>query len=65
MKVVITAQGNTPDSEVDPRFGRAERFLIVDVETGEFEVLDNSASLPPSDVETTRNTAPLLPIIAS
>ena len=38
MKVVVTAQGSTLDSPVDPRFGRARYFLVVETETGEFTV---------------------------
>ena len=30
-------------SEMDPRFGRAPYFLLVDTETGEHEVVENSA----------------------
>ncbi len=43
-RIAISTAGDNLEAAVDPRFGRAERFLIVDVETGEFEVLDNSAS---------------------
>jgi len=35
MKIAITATGNTLDSMVDPRFGRAAWFLIIDTETKE------------------------------
>lgn len=45
MKVAVTAKGTTLDSDVDPRFGRAAYFLIVDTETLEFEVVDNSKNL--------------------
>jgi predicted Fe-Mo cluster-binding NifX family protein len=30
------------DSEVDPRFGRARQFAVVDTATGEIEVIDNA-----------------------
>jgi predicted Fe-Mo cluster-binding NifX family protein len=40
-KICITAKGKDLDSEVDPRFGRAQNFLFVDPETLEFEVLEN------------------------
>jgi len=39
--ICATAQGPDLDSEVDPRFGRAPYFLIVDPDTMEFEVLTN------------------------
>jgi len=45
MKVVVTAQGNTLQSPVDPRFGRARYFLLVDTETGEFTAHDNAQNL--------------------
>ena len=38
MKVVVTAQGNDMSSEIDLRFGRAKFLLVVDTETGDFEV---------------------------
>ncbi len=44
MKVAITAQGTDLDAEVDPRFGRAAYFLIVDSESLAFEALDNGAN---------------------
>jgi len=45
MKVVVTAQGNTLQSPVDPRFGRARYFLLVDTDTGQFTVHDNTQNL--------------------
>ena len=33
MKIAITAQGPELDAAVDPRFGRAAYFLIVDTDT--------------------------------
>lgn len=44
MKIAITATGNTLDSMVDPRFGRASWFLIVDTDTRQLiEAIDNTA----------------------
>ena len=44
MKIAITATGNTLDSMVDPRFGRAAWFLIIETETQELlEAVDNTA----------------------
>jgi predicted Fe-Mo cluster-binding NifX family protein len=42
MKIAVTSKGKSIDSEVDPRFGRAAYILVVDTESLEFEVLDNS-----------------------
>ncbi|MCD4718839.1 MAG: NifB/NifX family molybdenum-iron cluster-binding protein [Desulfobacula sp.] len=42
MKVAVTSQGDTLDSQLDPRFGRAAYILIVDTETLEFEAFDNN-----------------------
>jgi predicted Fe-Mo cluster-binding NifX family protein len=44
-KVVITTTGETPDAPMDPRFGRAARFLVYDLDSKSFEVIDNSESL--------------------
>ena len=41
MKIAVTSTGKTLDSQVDPRFGRAAYFIIVDTETGDFNVIDN------------------------
>ncbi len=45
MKVVVTATGTTVDSAVDPRFGRAAAFILVDTESGEIQVQDNQAGV--------------------
>ena len=45
MKIAVTAQGGELTSELDPRFGRAQWFVIVDTESGEHEGLDNSAGV--------------------
>lgn len=42
MKIAVTSKGKTLDAEVDPRFGRAAHILIVDTDTLEFEVMDNT-----------------------
>ena len=45
MRIAVTSQGCTVDDEVDPRFGRARTFLIVDSETNAMEVVDNEQNL--------------------
>jgi len=45
MKVAITSQGPDMNSAVDPRFGRAKCFIVVDTDTGDFAVHDNSQNL--------------------
>lgn len=45
MKIAVTSKGILLDSEVDPRFGRAPYIVIVDVDTMEFEAVDNSANV--------------------
>lgn len=45
MKVVATAEGSNLDSPVDPRFGRARYFLLVDTETGNVTAHDNVQNL--------------------
>jgi predicted Fe-Mo cluster-binding NifX family protein len=45
MKIVVTSQGADLDSPVDPRFGRASYFLLVDTETDQFTVHDNDPTL--------------------
>ncbi|MBU4176148.1 MAG: NifB/NifX family molybdenum-iron cluster-binding protein [Proteobacteria bacterium] len=46
MKIVISSTGPDLDSSVDPRFGRAAYFLIVDSESGELhESINNAAGM--------------------
>jgi len=42
MKICITSQGDSLDSQVDPRFGRCQYFIIADTENSDFEVVQNS-----------------------
>ena len=42
MKIAVTSQGNTLDSQIDPRFGRAAYIIVLDTETLEFEAFDNN-----------------------
>jgi predicted Fe-Mo cluster-binding NifX family protein len=41
LKICITSQGDNLDSQVDPRFGRCQYFIIVNIENLEFEVIQN------------------------
>jgi predicted Fe-Mo cluster-binding NifX family protein len=43
-KIAISAEGPTLDDVLDPRFGRAAGFLIVNPQTMEHEYLDNGAA---------------------
>lgn len=45
MKICITSNGSTPESGLDPRFGRCAYFIIVDLETGEHTAVRNEAGL--------------------
>lgn len=45
MKIVVTAQGAEMESPVDPRFGRAKYFVLVDTETGQHQAHDNAQNL--------------------
>ena len=45
MKILITARTPTMEGEVDPRFGRAAWFVVIDTETGEFRGVDNDQNL--------------------
>ena len=44
MKICVTATGTTMDAAVDPRFGRAAYFLIIDSETMAIEAVPNTAA---------------------
>lgn len=45
MKLAITAQGTDKQALLDPRFGRAKYFVVVDTETGGLSAIDNSVNL--------------------
>jgi predicted Fe-Mo cluster-binding NifX family protein len=47
MKIAIASSGKTLESQVDPRFGRCPYFLIIDSETEDFEVFENTAGQVP------------------
>ena len=41
MKIAISSTGKSLDSQMDPRFGRCQYFILVDPETMEFEAFEN------------------------
>lgn len=43
-KIAVTSEGPTLDARVDPRFGRAAGFVIVDLATMKTEYVDNGGS---------------------
>lgn len=45
MKIAITSTGPNLEAGMDQRFGRAQMFLIVDTETGQFTAVDNTQNL--------------------
>ena len=45
MKVAVTAQGEDLLSDIDPRFGRCRFFLIVDIDTMDFESVSNENAM--------------------
>jgi predicted Fe-Mo cluster-binding NifX family protein len=45
MKIAVTVERPDPDAPVDPRFGRAPYFLVVDSETMAWEVVENKQQL--------------------
>jgi len=49
MLIAITAQENSLQSEIDPKFGRAAYYLIVNTVTGEVTTHDNSDGINASN----------------
>jgi len=43
MKVAVTTSGEDLSGPVEPHFGRCPRFIVVDTETMEFEIIQNTA----------------------
>ncbi len=45
MKIAVTSTGTELASNIDPRFGRAAYFIIVNPNTMEYEVVENKQAL--------------------
>ncbi len=45
MKIAFSTSGSDLNAALDTRFGRAAKFLVLDLENGEFEVIDNQQNL--------------------
>ncbi len=43
-KIAVTCEEDSLDSQVDPRFGRAAGFLIIDPDTMKFEYINNGST---------------------
>ena len=41
MKICITAEGDNLESKVDPRFGRCQYFIFYNIDTSQFEAVQN------------------------
>ncbi len=60
MKVAITASEPSMDAPIDSRFGRAGYFLVVDIDSGGHEVIENSQNLQAAQgagIQAARNVA--------
>jgi len=45
LKIVFSTSGETLSSPLDSRFGRAPKFLVYDLDSESFEVIDNQQNL--------------------
>jgi len=45
MKLCISSTGRDLNAAIDPRFGRAAGYILVDSDSGAFEYLENAAAL--------------------
>ncbi|MDD4307422.1 MAG: NifB/NifX family molybdenum-iron cluster-binding protein [Thermoplasmata archaeon] len=45
MKIAITSTGKDLESQVDPRFGRCQHFIVLDPDTMKFSSHDNQAGM--------------------
>ena len=45
MRVIVSSTGPSVDEALDPRFGRARCFILLDTETGDQEIIENTQNL--------------------
>ena len=45
MKVAVSATGENLDAQIDPRFGRCQYFIIVDVDSLKYEAVLNESAM--------------------
>lgn len=45
MKIAISTAGEDVNAQVDPRFGRARSFMVCELDSGEWQLLENSPNL--------------------
>jgi len=45
MNIAVTSQGESMDSQIDPRLGRTKFFIIYDTGKGDFAAMDNEQNL--------------------
>jgi predicted Fe-Mo cluster-binding NifX family protein len=45
VKVAFSTSGDTLESPLDPRFGRAQKFLVYDTDGGAVKLIDNQQNL--------------------
>jgi predicted Fe-Mo cluster-binding NifX family protein len=47
MKIAVSASAPDIDTDIDPRFGRCQYLVLVDPDTMDFEVVNNSGGMGP------------------
>ena len=45
MKIGVSSTGSDLNAQVDPRFGRCSHFIIIDIDTMNFESISNESSM--------------------
>jgi len=45
MKIAISSTGRDLDSKIDPRFGRCAFFIVIDIDTMNYEVFENQSAM--------------------